>query len=133
MQLFKNELNQLKQELVNKTKEYGKATKTFSKLCSELPSVPFWKKPFIPLLQERVKRKLERLKRKIPDLEEKIEHYEQEIVDLEQGIYTSVIRVLKQLAFIASLKGVEGTEYIEILKIIEHFTVLEKGGEEEPL
>ena len=140
IQLLKNELDQLKQELVNKIKERDKATKTFSELSLD---VPFWKKPFLPLLKELVKRKLRGLKR-IPALEEQIEHYEGGLAHLEQGIYSSAISLLKQLALVYSVRemnimmrlGIEGTKYGEILKLIEQleqFTALEKSGEKEPL
>ena len=120
IQLFENKRDQLKWELVNKIEERDKAIKTLS----ELFSVPFWKKPFMPFLEERVKRKSERLKREIPALEERIEHYEQGIVDLKQGIHSPAIRLLKQLAFVYSLRGAQGTKCREILKLIEQFEVL---------
>lgn len=128
IQLLENERDQLKLELVNKIEQRDKAIKTLS----ELFSVPFWKKPFIPFLEERVKRKSERFKRKIPALEEEIEHYEQAIVHLAQGIYSSAMSLLKRLAFIACLGSVRGTKCVEILELIEQLA-LRKGGEKEPL
>ena len=117
IQLLKNELDQLKWEFANKIEERDKARKTFS----ELPFVPFWKKLFKPFLKKLLKRKSERLRREIPALEEKIEHYEEALVHLEQGIYSSAMQLLKQLAFVASLRGVQGTKYRKILKLIEQF------------
>ena len=124
IQLLENELDQLKPELANKIEERAKAIKSLSELRSELFSAPFWKKPALPFLEERIKRKLRGLKWEIPVLEEKIQDYEQRIVDLKQGIYGPARRILKQLAFVASLRGVQGTKYREILKLIEQFEVL---------
>lgn len=129
IQLFKNKRDQIKWELVNKIEERDKIIKTFS----ELPFVPFWKKPLKPLFKKLLKRKSRRLKREIPALEEKIEHYEGGLAHLEQGIYSSAISLLKQLAFVYSLRGIMGTKHREILKLIEQFTALEKSGEKGPL
>ncbi len=119
-QFLQKELDQLKPELANKIKERDKVRETFSKP----PFVPFWKKPFKPLLEKRLRRKLRELKREIPALEEKIEHYDAVLVHLEQGIYSSVIPLLKQLLFDVSLRGIMGTKYREISELIGRFRAL---------
>ena len=57
-------------------------------------------------------------------MEEKIEHYEGGIVDLEQGIYSSVMPLLEELAFVACLGSVRGTKCVEISELIEQLEAL---------